>query len=42
MSAEFEMRMVRELNLFLGLQIKQPANGIFYSQTTPLWLKMLD
>ena len=29
MSAIFEMSMMGELNFFLGLQIKQTANGIF-------------
>ena len=32
MSAEFEMSMMGELNFFLGLQIKQTANGIFIHQ----------
>ena len=32
MSNEFEMSMVRELNYFLGLQIKQMHNEIFMSQ----------
>ncbi|RWR92079.1 Dimer_Tnp_hAT domain-containing protein/DUF4371 domain-containing protein [Cinnamomum micranthum f. kanehirae] len=33
MSSEFEMSMVGELTFFLGLQIKQCADGIFISQT---------
>ena len=32
MSAEFEMSMMGELTFFLGLQIKQMANGIFIHQ----------
>ena len=32
MSVEFEMSMMGELNFFLGLQIKQTANGIFIHQ----------
>jgi spore maturation protein CgeB len=32
MANEFEMSMIRELNYFLGLQIKQLKNGTFVSQ----------
>ena len=32
MNKEFEMRMVRELNYFLGLQVKRRKDGIFISQ----------
>ena len=32
MKREFEMSMVRELNYFLGLQVKQRKDGIFISQ----------
>ena len=32
MSKEFEMSMMRELKYFLGLQIKQDADGIFINQ----------
>jgi cell division protein FtsI/penicillin-binding protein 2 len=32
MANEFEMSMIRYLNYFLGLQIKQLRNGIFLSQ----------
>ena len=32
MSTKFEMSMMGELNFFLGLQIKQTANGIFIHQ----------
>ena len=32
MGTEFEMSMMGELNFFLGLQIKQTANGIFIHQ----------
>ena len=32
MKKEFEMSMVRELNYFLGLQVKQRKDGIFISQ----------
>jgi hypothetical protein len=32
MSREFEMRMMGELNLFLGLQIKQTQDGTFVHQ----------
>ena len=31
MKREFEMSMVRELNYFLGLQVKQQKDGIFIS-----------
>lgn len=33
MKQEFEMRMIGELNYFLGLQVKQSNEGIFISQT---------
>ena len=33
MQGEFEMSMMRELNYFLGLQIKQLNHGTFFSQT---------
>ena len=33
MQDEFEMSMMGELNLFLGLQIKQQSEGIFINQT---------
>jgi hypothetical protein len=33
MKQEFEMRMIGELNYFLGLQVKQTAEGIFISQS---------
>ena len=32
MASEFEMSMIRELNYFLGLQIKQMKNDTFVSQ----------
>ena len=32
MKNEFEMSMMRELNYFLGLQIKQRSDGIFINQ----------
>ena len=32
MQKEFEMSMMGELTLFLGLQIKQTKNGIFINQ----------
>ena len=32
MRSEFEMSMMGELNFFLGLQIKQPANGTMIHQ----------
>jgi len=32
MQSEFEMSMMRELNFFLGLQIKQTKNGLFVNQ----------
>jgi len=31
--SEFEMSMMGELNFFLGLQIKQTKNGIFFSKS---------
>ena len=33
MQREFEMSMMGELNLFLGLQVKQKEKGIFISQS---------
>ena len=33
MSTEFEMSLVGELRLFLGLQVKQSSNGVFICQT---------
>jgi len=33
MHSEFEMSMIGELNLFLGLQIKQTKNGIFVNKS---------
>ena len=33
MSEKFEMSMMSELKFFLGLQIKQPKEGTFLSQT---------
>jgi hypothetical protein len=33
MTQEFEMSMIGELNYFLGLQVKQTAEGIFISQS---------
>ena len=33
MQSKYEMSMMGELNFFLGLQVKQAANGIFISQT---------
>jgi len=33
MMQEFEMSMIGELNYFLGLQVKQTAEGIFISQS---------
>ena len=33
MQVEFEMRMIRELSHFLGLQIRQQELGIFISQS---------
>nr|GEY05689.1 uncharacterized mitochondrial protein AtMg00810-like [Tanacetum cinerariifolium] len=33
MHNEFEMSMIKELNLFLGLQIKQMEDGIFFNQS---------
>lgn len=33
MSTEFEMSLVGELRLFLGLQVKQTSNGVFICQT---------
>ena len=33
MHSEFEMSMMRELNYFLGLQIKQTKDGIFVNQS---------
>jgi len=33
MKSEFEMSMLGEMNLFLGLQITQTKKGIFISQT---------
>jgi hypothetical protein len=33
MKQEFEMSMIGELNYFLGLQVKQTAEGIFISQS---------
>ncbi|GJW51168.1 retrovirus-related pol polyprotein from transposon TNT 1-94 [Tanacetum coccineum] len=33
MNDEFEMSMIRELNFFLGLQIKQMEDGIFFNQS---------
>jgi len=33
MQSEFEMSMMGELNFFLGLQIKQTKNGIFFNQS---------
>nr|GEU68577.1 hypothetical protein [Tanacetum cinerariifolium] len=33
MHDEFEMRMIGELNFFLGLQIKQMEDGIFFNQS---------
>jgi hypothetical protein len=33
MKKEFEMSMIGELNYFLGLQLKQTAEGIFISQS---------
>jgi hypothetical protein len=33
MQEEFEMSMLGELSLFLGLQVNQTKNGIFVSQT---------
>ena len=33
MQSEFEMSMMRELNFFLGLQIKQTKNEIFVNQS---------
>src|SRR3954471_12889078 len=33
MQSEFEMSLMRELNFFLGLQIKQLSHGTFVSQT---------
>jgi len=33
MHGEFEMSMMRELNFFLGLQVKQMKNDIFLSQS---------
>ncbi|GJZ04051.1 retrovirus-related pol polyprotein from transposon TNT 1-94 [Tanacetum coccineum] len=33
MHDEFEMSMIRELNFFLGLQIKQMEDGIFFNQS---------
>jgi hypothetical protein len=33
MKQEFEMSMIGELNYFLGLQVKQNAEGIFISQS---------
>jgi hypothetical protein len=33
MNQEFEMSMIGELNYFLGLQVKQTAEGIFISQS---------
>ena len=43
MSTEFEMSMMGEVNFFLGLQIKQTADGIFihqqkYIKEHPLYL----
>jgi hypothetical protein len=33
MKREFKMSMIGELNYFLGLQVKQTAEGIFISQS---------
>jgi hypothetical protein len=33
MKQEFEISMIEELNYFLGLQVKQTAEGIFISQS---------
>jgi hypothetical protein len=33
MKQEFKMSMIGELNYFLGLQVKQTAEGIFISQS---------
>jgi len=32
MGSEFEMSMMRELNFFLGLQVKQTSKGMMISQ----------
>ena len=32
MNLEFEMSLIGELTFFLGLQIKQLSDGIFFSQ----------
>lgn len=38
MQHEFEMSMVGELNMFLGLEIKQLEHGIFISQSKYAWM----